>query len=433
MRVLVLGVGFHPEVTALAPYTTDLCAYFVEQGHEVTAVVAFPHYPQWCVFDAYRGRVFLKEQVRGVRVIRVPMYIPRRPSTLRRIAYDSSFALSSLVAGGLLGGKPNLIVATCSPLQLGVTASLLGWRWRAPFVFHVQDLLPEGAIALGILRQGMAIKIANAMAAFDYARARLVTAIGHGFIDALRARGVPPEKLAYLPNWVDTDWIRPRSRLNPFRDEVGAADTDFVILYVGNFGAKQQMETLVEAARLLHDDPAIKIVMVGDGARKEAAVRLAEEYRLPNLRFVGVQPRDRLPDILAAGDLHVLHQRREVVDMVVPSKLRSYAASARPILLTGAAESEGARFVEAADCGQVVAPEDPDLLADAIRILKNGPDGRQRLGVRARRYVEEHFTRDRVLASAEDLFVRTVEQSCRTSVASDNPRGSPDAIPRSPE
>lgn len=421
MRVLVLGIGFHPEVTALAPYTTDLCAYFVEQGHDVTAVVAFPHYPLWRVFDAYRGRVFLKEQVRGVRVFRVPMYIPRRPSTLRRIAYDSSFAISSLVAGGLVGGKPDLIVATCSPLQLGVTATLLGWRWRAPFVLHVQDLLPEGAIALGILRQRIAIKIANAMADFVYARACLVTAIGHGIIDALRARGVPPEKLAYLPNWVDPGWIQPGSRLNPFRGEVGVADADFVVLYVGNFGAKQQMETLVDTARLLQDDPSIKIVMVGDGARKAAAVRLAEEYGLQNLCFVGVQPRDRLPDILAAGDLHVLHQRREVVDIVVPSKLLSYAASARPILLAGASESEGARFVEAAGCGRVVAPEDPALLADAIRVLKNDPDGRQRLGDRARRYVEEHFTRDRVLAGAEDLFARTIDRGWRTS---------PDAVPR---
>lgn len=404
MKVLVLCTAYYPEITALGPFNTDLCTYLVEQGLQVTAVVAFPHYPQWKKAEEYRGVFFKRETHRGVRLIRVPMYIPRHPSPMRRIAYDSSYGLSALVAGGLLGGSPDVIVAMCSPLQAGAVAAILGMVRRAPFVFHLQDLLPEGAVALGMLSNPIAIKAARALAQVIYARADRVSAIGAGFLDALVRTGVPPDKLVYLPNWVDTEWIRPLPRMNSFRRQLGVGEADFLVGYVGNFGFKQQMETVVEAARLLRDQRNIRFVLIGDGARKQAAVDAASDANLENVQFLGVQPRDALPEMLAANDLHVLHQRTEVVDMVVPSKLLTYSASGRPILLAGVPESEGAKYVATAEAGRVIPPEDPAALADGIVALQADTAERDRLGRNGRLYVEEHFNRARVLARAEALL-----------------------------
>lgn len=413
MKVLVLCTAYYPEVTAQGPFNTDLCTYLAEQGHEVTAVVAFPHYPQWKKADAYRGVFFTKETHRGVRLIRVPSYIPQHPSPMRRIAYDSSYGLSALIAGGIFGGSPDIIVAMCSPLQAGAAAAVLAMVRKAPFVFHLQDLLPEGAVALGMLRNPIAIKAAEALAQATYARAVRVTAIGSGFLEALARTGVPPDKLVYLPNWVDTEWIRPLPRMNGFRHRVGAGEDDFVVGYVGNFGFKQQMETLVEAARLLRDRRDIKFLLVGDGVRKQAAVDLAKDAHLDNVEFFGVQPRDALPEMLAASDLLVLHQRAEVVDMVVPSKLLTYSASQRPILFAGVPESEGAKFVATADAGIVIPPEDAGGLAAAIVALQADTDERDRLAGNGRRYVEENFKRERILARADSLLTAVARRRSR--------------------
>jgi colanic acid biosynthesis glycosyl transferase WcaI len=404
VKVLVLCAAYHPEVTALGPFNTDLCAYLATQGHVVTAVVGFPHYPEWRKADEYRGVIFARETHRGVNLVRVPMYIPRRPTPLRRIAYDTSYAASALAAGAVFGGSPDVIVAMCSPLQAGATAALLGFMRRAPFVFHLQDLLPEGAIALGMLSNRAAIALAEGLARVIYGRADRISAIGGGFLEALERRGVPRSKLVYLPNWVDSGWIRPQARMNAFRARCGASEDDFLVGYVGNFGFKQQMETVVEAARVLRDRREIRFVLVGDGAQKAKAAARAQDAQLENVVFLGVQPRDDLPEMLAAMDIHLLHERNEVVDMVVPSKLLTYAASGRAILFAGVDESEGAKFVVDAGAGAVIAPEDPELLAEAIVAMQANPAEREQFAQNGRRYVEVHFDRDRILARAEALL-----------------------------
>ena len=377
-----------------------------ERGHEVTAVVAFPHYPQWKKADEYRGVRFARETHKGVHLIRVPMYLPRQPSPMRRIAYDSSFAASALVAGALFGGSPDVIVAMCSPLQVGATAALLGFVRRVPFVFHLQDLLPEGAVALGMLRNPTAIKLAEGLARAIYARADCVSAIGEGYIEVLKRKDVPKTKIVYLPNWVDTELIRPLPRMNAFRVTNGFDERDFLVGYVGNFGFKQQMETVVESARLLRGHRDIRFVLVGDGAQKQKAVAIAQAAKLENVVFLGVQPRDALPEMLAAMDLHILHQRKEVIDMVVPSKLLAYSASGRPILFAGDPESEGAKFIVNAGSGTIIAPEDPKVLAEAIVARQANPSEGERHARNGRRYVEENFNRDRELARAEALLLQ---------------------------
>ena len=198
--------------------------------------------------------------------------------------------------------------------------------------------------------------------------------------------------------------------MNAFRARCGAGERDFLVGYVGNFGFKQQMEIVVESARLLRDRRDVRFAFVGDGAQKHEAVALAKDAHLENIEFLGVQPREALPDMLAAMDLHILHQRREVIDMVVPSKLLTYAASGRPILFAGVSESEGAKFIVNAGAGTVIEPEDPELLAEAVVTLKANPGEREQQARNGRSFVEENFHRDGVLARAEALLIDVAGQ-----------------------
>jgi colanic acid biosynthesis glycosyl transferase WcaI len=402
VRILFLGVQFEPEIMALAPFNTEMCRHLHERGHEVTAVVGFPSYPQWSVAEEYRGRWYAEEDHDGVRVLRVWQYVPRRPTALRRILFDSTFAVTSVLAA-LRVRRPDVVIATCSPLQLGASAALLGALWRRPFVFHLQDLLPESATETGMVTDRRLVGLVQRLADAVYARATTVSAIGHGILDALRRRGVPDDKLAYLPNWTDLDRFRPGDDGRAWRDRHGIPRDAFVAMYIGNFGVKQDMSTVVRAAALLRDRSDVRVVLVGGGSDHENVARLAAELDPPNLHLLPVQPAGDLPAMAAAADVFLLHQVRQVVDMVVPSKLLTYGAAGRPVVLAGSPRSEGARFVEKAVAGPIVEPESPEAVAEAVRTLQDDPVARREFGENARRHVEEHFARPDLLERLEQI------------------------------
>lgn len=404
MRILFLGVQFEPEIMALAPFNTEMCRHLREQGHEVTAVVGFPSYPEWAVHDGYRGRWYAEEDHDGVRVLRVWQYVPSTPTALKRILFDTTFSVTSVLASLRLK-RPDVILATCSPLQLGASAALLGAVWRRPFVFHLQDLLPESATEIGMVTNSRIVQLTGRLADAIYRRATTVSAIGHGILDALRRRGVAEEKLAYLPNWTDLD----RFPLHgddgsAWRAAHGIPADAFVVMYIGNFGFKQDMSTVVRAAALLVDRPDIEVVLVGNGSDHRHVAALASELQPPNLRLLPVQPAEDLAAMAAAADVFVLHQKRQVVDMVVPSKLLTYGAAGKPTLLAGNAASEGAHFVQKACAGPVVEAQSPQALAAAIRALQDDPAARRLYGTNARRYVEDNFGRPRVLQRLDQIL-----------------------------
>ncbi|WP_369140795.1 glycosyltransferase family 4 protein [Modestobacter versicolor] len=403
MRVLFLGVQYEPEIMALAPFNTQMCQYLQAQGHEVTAVVGFPSYPQWSVQEPYRGRLYAEEDHDGVRVLRVWQYVPARPTMLRRVLFDSTFAVTSVLAA-LRTPRPDVIVATCSPLQLGASAAVLGALWRRPFLFHLQDLLPESATEIGMMTDRRIVALTQRLADAVYRRATVVSAIGHGILDALRRRGVTEDKLAYLPNWTDLDRFPPGGDGGrEWRARHGIPADAFLVMYIGNFGFKQDMSTAVRAAALLVDRPDAHVVLVGGGSDHATVAALAAELDLPNLRLLPVQPVEDLAPMADAADVFVLHQKKQVVDMVVPSKLLTYGAAGKPIVLAGNPSSQGARFVTEAQAGPVVEPESPEALAAAIRELQDDPAARQRYGENARRHVAANFGRDHVLQCLDEL------------------------------
>src|SRR5450759_3808828 len=205
MRILLMGINYAPEVVGIGPYTTELAEHFAASGHEFSVLTGFPYYPHWEFDAAYRRkRPFTVERIKGVRVVRSPMLLPgSRHSTFRRILFDSSLAVTSLLASAGIGTL-DLVICVSPPLQLGVTAWLIARSRGARLVLHLQDLVPDAALSVGMMSEGRAVRLARRLERFVYSRADRITVISQGFFDNLVAKGVPERKVTVLPNWVDT-------------------------------------------------------------------------------------------------------------------------------------------------------------------------------------------------------------------------------------
>jgi len=396
MRVLILGLNYLPETTSIGPYTADLAEYLRHSGHDVRVVTAFPTAPYWRVWDGYTNRLFMRDVINDVPVLRTCLYVPKNPKNiLKRILFDTSFAISALV-GGFLNSPCDIVVVISPPLQLGVVGWLLGKMWKAPVFFHIQDIVPDAGVATGMLKErGAAIVLARRLERFVYSKASMIGVICDGFKLNLLAKGIPSNKVVILPDYVDLDYMHLHDRNNNFRLEHGIGPNDFVVMYSGSIGLKQGLETLVEAASELRNYKDILFIILGEGPSLSELRTRAKQINLGNLRFLPLQPRDGLPQQLAAADVLVITQRREMTAYIFPGKLLYYMAASRPILAAVNQDSETGRFVQRKQVGLVVPPEDPKALAKAILDLRQ--DRGRSFGENGRRLAETQFDRRIVL------------------------------------
>jgi colanic acid biosynthesis glycosyl transferase WcaI len=403
MRILVMAGNYAPEKTASAPLTSDFCCYLTAAGHSVSVVTTFPHYPQWKVWLEYRGHFYTKEMIDGVSVYRIWNYIPKRPTPLKRVLYYGSFGIQALLPA-LASGRPDVIVCVTPPLELSISASFLKLLWRVPVVLWIKDLVPDIAIQLGMLKNPLLISLARRLENFAYAHATKLFVLGHSFAENICGKGVRAEKLAVVSDWVNTDVIRPDIPGAEFREKYEVDAAAFVVLHAGNIGDKQRLELLVRCAKLLHERKDIQFLIVGDGARKAAVVAEATSRGVSNVKFLPLQPQEQLAEMLAAADVLILHQHADVTDSVIPSKLLTYMAAGRPIIVTAAPESAAGIAVSRSGCGIAVEPENPTALAQAILRLLTDQEFRAHCGASGRAFVSANFSRSTVLSQLESLL-----------------------------
>jgi colanic acid biosynthesis glycosyl transferase WcaI len=405
MRILLAGINYSPEVTGIGPYNTELAEHLESAGHDVSVLTAFPWYPHWKIGDGYRRtRPFLVERINGVRVIRSPVLLPAaRQTAFRRIVFDSSFGLTALLASAGVSGL-DAVVCVSPPLQLGPAAWLIARSRRARLIVHLQDIVPDAALSTGMMRAGRAVALSRRLEHFVYARADRITVISEGFKENLVAKGVPPSKIDVLPNWVDATRFQATAD-SGVRSALGAADGETLVLHTGNMGAKQGLETVVDAAAQLGGENIV-ITLIGDGQSRASLEARAAALAVDKLKFLPLQ--SDLPATLAAANVLVLSQRAQVTDSAAPSKLLTYMASGKPIVATVNESSEAGQLISRAGCGIVVPPEKPALLASALRELHRHPESHAVLGAAGRRHVSEHFDRKVILQRWDELLQRAV-------------------------
>jgi len=404
MRVHFFCTNYMPEKSGMAPFATGLCEHFARKGHEVTAVVAFPYYPAWRVWDGYRGRLYQREHINDVNVRRVWHFVPSRASSLlQRLAHDLSFTFSVLLAGSF-GGKFDLICCVCPPPTLALAAYLLAKIRRKPYVIILTDLASDAAVATGILKDGPVVRLARAIEAFAYFRAAKVICICDGFVEKLTARSIAPERLKLIPLWGDTEKIYPIEGVTEFRKANQFTQDQFLVMYTGNIGKKQDLMNVVRAAELSRDLAGLVWVLVGQGEERSAIEDAIRQRQLKNITILPFQPAERLSEMYSGADVLLLNQKAAVVDSVIPSKLLTYMAAGRPVLAAVSDKSETARYVERAKCGLIIHSEDPRALVEAALSLREDSAIRQKFGSNGRAYVRQHFTKEKVLHEYDALF-----------------------------
>lgn len=388
-RFLVLTQYFPPEIGAVPVRLAALVRHLRAGGHDVEVVTGMPNYPGQAIFDGYRGRLYMREEVDGIRVHRVWLYAATG-SGLRRILNYVSFAAMSLV-GLLRARRPNYIFVESVPLTVGVAGWLGGVLRRAPTILNVADLWVEAARDMGVIRSSVVLRAADRLERWLYRKARFVNAVTDGIRENLIAdKQVPSRKVLFLPNGVDTTLFAPRSadaELARTLDLTGQA----VVLYAGVLGIPQGLEVAIDAfARLRDRAPEALLLFVGAGSEEQKLKEHAAALGLKNVRFLPPRPVEeiaRLYSIAFAGYAGL--KDLPLFDGFRPSKLMPIMASGKPVIYSG--QGEGARLIERAGSGIVVRPGDAAALADAVENLLRDRGRAAALGAAGRQYVEQHL------------------------------------------
>jgi colanic acid biosynthesis glycosyl transferase WcaI len=392
MRITFLCQYFPPEMGAPAARTWEHTREWVAQGHAVTVVTGFPNHPTGILQPGYQGKILMRESPAGIDLLRTWVYCAPNKGFFRRSLNFLSFFGSSLLFGGLLTPRPDVVIGTSPQFFCAVAAYLLsGWK-RVPFVFEVRDIWPQSAIELGAIRNRLLIRLLEAMEGQLYRRARLIIIVAESTRPYLLAKGVPAEKIALIPNGIDEHFLKAASR-DPaqIRAEYGWQEK-FLVGYIGTHGMSHALATVLDAAERLQMDPSIHFLFVGEGAEKEELTRLARERCLTNVTFLPAQPREELAAFYRACDIGLVPLRRlPIFRKVLPSKLFEWMGVGCPVICS--VEGEAAQLVEASKGGQCIEPESVEALVSALRRLQEDPTRRAEMGSAGAAFVKARYTR----------------------------------------
>lgn len=408
LKILLITAYFPPDTGSAAHLFYELGTALAQRGHEVFVVTSFPSYHAQGDLSRYRRKLWMKEKEKDLSVARIAVPgLPRHIPLARGIWQMACAVLFFLPA--LLMPRPDIVLIYSPPLPLGLTGWALKKLRRVPFVLNVQDLFPQSAIDLGILRNRPLIRFFEGMERFVYGKAAHITVHSSGNRDHVIGKGASAHKVTVLPNWIDTDFLQPSPRNNEFRHELGL-EGKFVVSFAGVLGYSQDLDVVLQAAQRLAEYPEIVFLIVGDGVEKPRLQKKSQDMSLSNVIFLPMQPRHRYPQVIAASDLSLATLHAQVRTPVVPSKILSIMAAGRPVIAAMEPSGDAPRLIEEARCGVALSPEDAEGLAETILKLYNNRDLGEEMGRNGRRYAEQHLALGLAAERYEELFDQLLGQ-----------------------
>lgn len=413
MRFLILTQYFPPEIGAPQTRLAALARELVSQGHGVEVITAMPNYPSGQVFPAYRGSVYRRDVWEGIPVHRVWLYSSAGAGVKRLVSY-LSFTVTAIL-GVLQAAKPDYIFVESPPISLSLPAFAASRLWGVPFIFNVADVWPDAVTDLGVVTDGGWVRAARWLEQWSYHHAAYVTAVTDGVRATLiHEKGVPPDKVLFLPNGVDTELFKPGDPDPNFIRQLGLAGKK-IVLYAGNHGFAQALDHTLLAARLLQADPTIHFLFVGDGSEKTRLMQLAQTWNLRNVTFMAPVPLNQLPPVVRAAYCGVISLRKgPTFDGTRPAKTYALMACAKPIVL--AANGEAARLIADAGAGTIVPPENPEALAQAIRALASDATQAIAMGRNGRMFVQKNLQWRVLIQEWLGQLTHTVQARAREAV-----------------
>ncbi len=403
MHILIYSYNYYPEPIGIAPLMTELAEGLVERGHQVRVITGMPNYPEREVYEAYRHKWYVTEQRNGVTIQRCFLRIKSKPNLVDRLLLELSFVFSSLPQA-LNGWRPDVIFVTVPPLFVTLPGFFLGRLYGCPVVLNVQDILTEAAENVGLIQNKLMIRALSELEKFAYKNAHSISVIADCFVDNLVKKGVNTSKIVRISNWVNVNFIRPLPLLNNPFCVTHKLEDKFVVLYSGNIALTQDLETAIASAALLRDIPEIVFAIVGETKALEELRKCCRKYNTNNVLLLPLQPREKLPQMLAAADVGLVLQKRNVVCFNMPSKIPLLLASGCPIIASVPSTGTAAKAVAQSGGGIVVAPESPELLAAAILDLYHHPAKAAELGKKGRKFAVEKYAFEDAIAQYEALF-----------------------------
>lgn len=400
MKIVLVSMNFAPELTGIGRYSGEMAAGWVERGHEVSVVCAPPYYPTWEVQPGHSGGAYRTEHpMPGLTVHRCPIWIPKRLGGLSRMLHLASFAMASLpVVLRLVDWQPRVVFVVAPGLLCAPGSWLAARLCGAKAWLHLQDFEIDAAFELGLLKQPLLRRFATWAERTLLRRFDTVSTISGRMLSLLGTKGVAARKTMFLPNWVDVSSIRPTDDAVALRTTLCIAESQVVCLYSGTLNRKSGVEVLVDAARLLRDDPRIMFVICGNGEMRASLE--AQAQGLDNVRFLDLLPASQVNALLNMADIHLLPQLRGAADLVMPSKLVGMLASDRPVIAAAMPGTEIASIVQT--CGVVTEPECSAGFVQAITDLAADAARRDRLGAAGRAYAEAQLDTQRIFQRLDE-------------------------------
>jgi colanic acid biosynthesis glycosyl transferase WcaI len=400
-RVLLVTQWFDPEPTIKG---LSFARALAQRGFTVEVLTGFPNYPSGRLYPGYRIRPFRPEVVDGVRVSRVALYPSHDNSAIRRVLNYGSFGLAALLYGCIAAGRADVIYAYHPPLTVGIAAVLMGTVRRRPVLYDIQDMWPDTLRATGMIRSPRLLRLVDAACRWVYRHVDHIVVLSPGFKRLLESRGVPPSKVDVIYNWTDDAVLRGEAGALP---EAFPSGERFRVVFAGNMGKAQALESVLEAAALLQARGSRAcFVLIGGGVEVHALERLAADKKLANVVFLPPVPMARIGPVLRAADALLVHLRRDpLFTITIPSKTQAYMAVGRPLVL--AVEGDAADLVSRSMGGVLAVPEDPSSLADAIEKLAGMPAVElNEMGRSAARFYHDHLSIERGV----DAFAASFER-----------------------
>jgi len=392
-HITLIGINYYPEDTAIGLYSTQLTEYLIENGFDVSVVTGFPYYPQWEIKQIYVDKPhFFQEKFGKIQILRYKQFVPENPTFLKRILHLLDFTYGSY--RNLKNITHTDLVFSVIPFTTDVwLGNKLAKRHHAKLWVHIQDFEFDAAIESQLSsNKNFLFKGLFKIEAFLLNKAAVVSTISHSMIAKLKNKINNQPEIYLLPNWVDPEFINPaKTKLHPF-----LTSQKFKILYSGNIGQKQDWELYTKIVDYFKDTDDMEFMIVGAGAYKEQLKAIIKKY--PNVKIYDPVPFEQLPDLLCSADLHVLFQKNDVIDTVMPSKILGMMASEKPSVIAGNEKSEVAKIINESNGGYYFDNNDFENIKKHILQLKKQTDIAQKIGYNARNYIIHHFSKEKVLS-----------------------------------
>ena len=408
-RILFISGNFFPELTGIGKYNKEMCEWMADNGFEVSVIATYPYYPQWKIQASYKRRSnwYAKEHLQtaqgnSITIYRCPHYVPQKPTGARRMLLDLSFLLSAFfqVLRLICGKKFEYVITVAPPLTLGVLAVLYKKICKAKFLYHIQDLQIEAARDLKMIKSQLTIRILFWLEKFVMERADVVSSISEGMIAKIKEK--TRKDVLLFPNWADLNLMYPIADKAILKQAFGFEPNDKIVLYSGSIGEKQGLESILYVAARQKSNSHIKFVICGSGPYKTKLEAMAEEMNLENIVFCSLQPFDKLNQFLNAADIHLIIQKSDASDLVMPSKLTNILAIGGVAIITANEGCSLYHLVNKHKMGIQVKAEDQEALNEGIISALNNPV--EHIRKNALKYAQQYLAIHKVM---DNYFMQT--------------------------